>query len=309
MYNFTLIIPTHNRHKYLKRSIDYFKNLDANVIYIDSSEVGYNGYKATNMEYVHTPNKKFADKVLNALERTTTDFVALCADDDFILIDSLYQGVETLKEYKQYSTVLGKHIAFYEEFDGNFYNLYRNPPADINYEPDTNAQLFFKNYYQILWAMYKKEILIMAFTIINKANFKNDNFIEMVIGACCCYSGGIKFLETNWGLREISSGEHWGKRHKSIENITNKEIKSDYIKFKELLDLNTHRGYSDIAMNSYLETVNVNRLKKYIIAILPHSLIDKIKNLMFWRRKDEKKQIYSAINNELDIITKILQMK
>lgn len=311
MYNFTLIIPTHNRHEYINRSVEYYKDIDANVIYCDSSSSAYIAKKQySNIKYIHLRDRKFAEKILIVLNKyVTTKFVALCADDDFILTEALYQGAEILEKGKQYSTVLGKHIAFNEDFDGNFYKLYKNPPDDLTFAPEVNAQLFFKDYYQILWAMYKKEILIIAFSIINKANFKNDNFIEMVIGACCCNYGGVKFLESIWGVREISSSNHWGKRHKNIENITDKAINNDYLKFKELLDLNTNPGYSDIVMNSYLKKAYTNRLKKYIITFLPHSLIVKIKYLMFWKRKEEKKQIYSATDNKLDIITRILQVK
>lgn len=89
MNDFTLIVPTHNRHHYLKRSIEYFKELNARVIYCDSSQVKYSGVLPSNIEYLHTPNLNFAEKILNAISVVNTSKIALCADDDFILLESL----------------------------------------------------------------------------------------------------------------------------------------------------------------------------------------------------------------------------
>jgi len=99
-HNFTLIVPTHNRHHYLKRSIAFFKDLEAYVIYCDSSLNPYIGLFKTNMKYVHVPGKQFAEKVLIALNCIRTDYVAMCADDDFILYSALYKGILALEKDK-----------------------------------------------------------------------------------------------------------------------------------------------------------------------------------------------------------------
>ena len=110
MNNFTLIIPTHNRHSYLKRSIEYFKNLEAKVIYCDSSLQPYNKGLPSNIEYIHLPNKSFSEKILITLDKINTSFVALCADDDFILLDSLYKGCDILNKNTNFATILGNNI-------------------------------------------------------------------------------------------------------------------------------------------------------------------------------------------------------
>lgn len=252
MNNFTLIIPTHNRHNYLKRSVAYFKDLDANVIYCDSSHEKYAGELSDNVKYLHLPDKKFAEKILIALSGINTDFVAMCADDDFILIDSLYKGLDFLSDNKNYKTTVGKYIGFNEVFDGEFFPIYQKLPDDIELGVDQNAKAFFENYYMILWSMYDKKVLDKAFKIINEAQFHNDNYIELTIGACACYEGGIKFLKEIWGIREISSNEHWGNRHTPISSMEIAEINGDYLKFKHLVDHNTFVGCAELVMNSYL---------------------------------------------------------
>jgi len=282
MSNFTLVIPTHNRHNYLKRSIEYYKDLDADIIYCDSSIEKYIGDISSNIQYLHLPNKKFDEKILISFERIKSEFVALCADDDFILIESLYNGEAFLEENRNYSTVLGKYIAFNENFDGNYFQLYQELPNDINFNPFKNVEDFFKNYYMIMWAMYRKDVLRKAFKIINQARFINDNFIELVIGACACYVGGIKFQNNIWGVRELNRLDHWGARSPEIIKNQTIEFKTDYLAFKEFLDCETTSGYAELALNSYSRFQNANNstLKIIMKSVVPKVIIMQIKKII-----------------------------
>ncbi len=233
----------------------YFRDLDAEVIYCDSSIEAFDEHeieKYHNIKYLHLPNQKFAEKLLIVLAQIKTNFVALCPDDDFILINSLYRGVDFLESNKTYKTIVGKYVYFNEDFDGNFFPNGQKFPEDIDLGSEKNAKVFFENYYMILWAMYDKVILEKAFRIINQAKFHNDNYIELTIGACACYEGAIKFPKEIWGIREVSTKEHWGTRHASILSMEIAEIKGDYQKFKESIDDQTFLGHADIVMQSYL---------------------------------------------------------
>lgn len=252
MNNFTLIIPTHNRHNHLKRSIEYFKDLDASVIYCDSSDNAYSGDIPENIEYLHLPGDHFSKKILISLDKVNSEYVALCADDDFIIIESLYMGCSILNEDKSFKTLVGKYVSFNANFNGHYYQLYQKIPSDINLELEKNAEIFFSNYYQILWAMYDKKLIFNAFQIINNANFYNDNYIELVIGAFACYNGGIKFIDEIWGVRELTTTEHWADKHSTITNKKIANIHGDYEKFKFHLDKNTLNGYAEKVMSNYL---------------------------------------------------------
>lgn len=308
MNNFTLIIPTHNRHLYLKRSIEYFKNLNAEVIYCDSSSEKYKGNLTNNIKYLHFPENNFSEKILLALVDVKSKYVALCADDDFIIIESLYQGFEFLEKNREFSSIVGKYIAFNQHFNDEYYKHYNTFPDDLCFNPQKNAEEFFLKYYQILWAMYDKEILLKAFSIINRAKFKNDNFIELVIGANACFKGGIKFMDEIWGVRELSVQDHWGTRHIPIKSIVNIYDHEDYYSFKKLLDDSTTEGYADIVLNSYLkgQVFKKNILKK----IIPNSiklLIRKFRNL-FFRKKKTSLTLSSVEENSLGKISSILNL-
>lgn len=308
MKNFTLIIPTHNRHNYLKRSMDYFKNLKAEVVYCDSSFKKYEGELNNNVRYLHLPDKKFAEKILFALAEVKTDFVAMCADDDFVIIGSLYEGVDFLMQNKNYKTTVGKYIGFNADFDGEFYPIYQKIPEDIDIGVDKNAEVFFKNYYQLLWSMYDKKVLAKAFKIINEAKFHNDNFIEMVIGACACFEGGIKFLNEIWGVREISSQEHWGSRHVPIMSIEIAETNGDYQKFKKLVDFDTFAGCADGVMSSYLNghTKDTGSFRNTISKMMPETLKKIIRKSNVFRESEIKIVLDQTSRELLNPITHLL---
>lgn len=286
---FTLVIPSHNRHQHLKRSISYFSSLNAHVLICDSSLEPLRQPLSDNMQLLHVPNLGFADKILYALEKTDTPFVALCADDDFILIETLNKGVELLEDSNEYSVVLGRNIAFHEEFDGCFYSEMKSTSRDIASTPASNAANFFSNYHQILWGLYSKEVLKKSFELIKKANYRNDNFIELTLGAVACYTGGIRILDDVWSVRELSAKQHWGDKQKPITYIyQEKIIQKDFKLFKQLIDKVTQSGYADLILSSYVNISRYEKSKMYIKYFLKKIGIKKGYDLLLAKSKQKQ---------------------
>lgn len=310
MNNFTLIIPTHNRHNYLKRSIAYFENSAASIIYCDSSETVYEGRLGNNMKYLHLPLTIFSKKILYALNLIETDYVALCADDDFIMLDALSQGINFLNQNKAFATVLGLNIAFHEKFDGEYYFEGNSSlPDEINFDPKKNTQIFFNNYRQVLWGMYNKNIVEKAFNIIQEAKFKNENYIELVLGGVACYCGGIKILESVWSVRELSAKEHWGDKHNAITfDYFESDSRNDFKQFKIKVDKITYDGFSEFIMESYLKLTFISKckllIKSFLKNIIPPILIRIIKhnpNKEKYNNSIEKYNTLKKFNASTDI--------
>lgn len=266
MYDFTVLIPTHNRHNYLERSIEYYKRLRAQIIYCDSSEEPYKGNLAENILYDHLPDQTFPEKILTTLNKVESRYVALCADDDFLIFETLKKGYEFLDRNSDYSMVCGNIGLFHEKFDDKFYFSRKYEEIDLNSSPLSNLKSFFSQYRQLLWAMYSKEVLSDAFIAIESMELKNDNFIELTLGAISCYKGGLKWFNDVWIMRELSEGNHWGNRHKSIRNFHgDKSLQIEFRKFQEILDANTQEGFAIELLGSYLSKVKgskgFNRMK------------------------------------------------
>ncbi|MDP2420244.1 TIGR00180 family glycosyltransferase [Sediminibacterium sp.] len=302
MINLTLIVPTHNRHTYLRRSMEYFKNLNACIIYCDSTEQEFIGELSSNIKYLHLKGLNFSDKILVALDLANTDYVALCADDDFIVIESLYKGVSFLSSNQDFKVVVGKYVSFNPIFDNCYYPLYQELPSDINMGLEKNIDKFFSNYYQILWALYDKVLLTESFKIIKEGKFYNDNYIELVIGACSCKRGGIKFINDIWGVRESNSSEHWGDKHFPILNMKIANNHNDFKKFKELVDKVVFEGYAEKIILAYFKNQNpkIYLFKLYVNKFLGKNLKERIKKIFFTDRKK-----ISLSSNDLEKLSKI----
>ncbi len=121
----TIMIPTYNRPKYLKRILSYYNGFEENynIIIADSS---LNKNKEINKKYIsafsnlnilyldhYSPKinafHKFADMV-NYADR---EYCVFCADDDFITPNGINQSVTFLEKNPDFSCAQGHYISFY----------------------------------------------------------------------------------------------------------------------------------------------------------------------------------------------------
>src|SRR5215210_5385137 len=93
----TLIIPTHNRHHYLNRILDYLKSQTFQIIIADSTEQFYSSNTlSSNYNYLHLPGKTLTQKLSIALHLVQTEYVLMCADDDFLIPQGVIDCVNFL---------------------------------------------------------------------------------------------------------------------------------------------------------------------------------------------------------------------
>ena len=125
----TIIIPTYNRPLELERAIEYWRDTPVTVHILDGSEkpwfpIGL--LQGTNtISYHHVPQNSGEDSVDNIKRRighstdlASTNYSALCSDDDFFLISGLVAALQTLKN-DQSDVVIGR-CAQYLFREGNF---------------------------------------------------------------------------------------------------------------------------------------------------------------------------------------------
>jgi len=234
VFKYTIIVPTHNRHAYMARSVGYFANFSANIIYVDSSNNPYQGELCNNMQYIH------CNKGIRALE-----------DDDKL------------------AASVGFYAGFYKCFDGNFFQLGKvGQWPNVSSASADNIENFLSDYRQILWALYRREAIETAYQIICEAEFSNDNFIELVIAALCAYNG-IAFIDDFWGVREVSPDDHWGSRHTALTLLIGSEaLDNDFSKYYQYLEPIIGRSNAVLAVNSYLNgqkcSYKTPRFRKFI---------------------------------------------
>lgn len=258
--------------------MEYYRTFDVNVIIIDSSEIPYREELPENFSYYHRPELTFADKVLFGLTKVNTDLLCMSADDDFLIESSLVNAEHAMCNDRNISLSFGSFISFDElthkklhylpmlNIDKKFFSITSNNKRQ-------KIRRFMKNYDQVLWSMYRKDTLKLAFDLIKSCKFKNDNFIEICVATTAIYIGDLNIVSDKWGFREQSIGEHWGLRHGAISN----NDKSDINKFIEHASKMSNRDYATDAIYFYTKYSFFRKLKSKIINIFQNYFISKSK--------------------------------
>lgn len=252
----TLIIPSRNRHQYLKRIFDYYDNADFGIVCCDSSDNKYVGCIPNNTVYIHCPGLNFKQKMFKAISESNTRYIVCCPDDDFVIKKAIKDGVKFLDLNHSYNSVVGGYLGFLRLYYDRFYKIYGNSFYEPKDNPVSNMQNFMKNYYMILWGLYRKNDILKAYEIILKSDFKNDNFLEFIIGSYLSYKGNIKYLDQIWGIREIEFVNTWGRRHKILCREKQCILQNDIRAIKNHFDLATEKDLFEKAMDAYMGFCN-----------------------------------------------------
>jgi hypothetical protein len=80
---------------FLDRALDYLNLYQLHALILDSSENEYENIKAFSgkINYVHTPNCGYRDKVYQGTRLVNTEYLALMGVDDFLSIAGLREHV------------------------------------------------------------------------------------------------------------------------------------------------------------------------------------------------------------------------
>jgi glycosyltransferase domain-containing protein len=109
----TILILSYNRHKYLKRTINYWSNYNIKLVILDGSDKKLEDkyIKSKNIKYIH--NKKgLYDRLLSSAHLIDTEYMILGGDDEFYLPSALCSCVKFLLKDKTYYSCGGLAIGF-----------------------------------------------------------------------------------------------------------------------------------------------------------------------------------------------------
>lgn len=114
---FTLVVITHNRKAYLRRTMEYYKGFAGKVLVLDSSAESDERLAADYpaADYRHLPQFAYSglqDKLSYGVAQVTTPYMAFAADDDFLLFDALNESVDFLQANSDYGLCHGYGIMY-----------------------------------------------------------------------------------------------------------------------------------------------------------------------------------------------------
>ena len=211
----TVIIPTHERHQYLKRSLDYWGKTDIPSLVADSSLDEYIGQIPKNINYYHYPQKSrlstsLATKLVDVIKNVSTEYSVVCGDTDFLTYKGLTESVSFLEANADYAVAHGKYIAVVHpgnnfEPNGRFCwsQLYESESNSFS-NPKDRILYHFENYFcPTFYGVHRKDDLRL---VLQEANNYTDDyrFIELLPSMVTVILGKVKRLKGLYGARELA---------------------------------------------------------------------------------------------------------
>ena len=266
----TLIIILHNRHPNLDRLLEFYNNFTDPVIVADSSVQKHVFAKETksNVTYLYMPGTTYTQKIELVLNKVGTPYVALCADDDFIIERGLYSCLDFLNSNTDYSSAQGIIVKYYKNTIGGdvrFDMLYQGDHSLTSADPAKRLSQLFTPYKSHLYAVHRVTVLKAAFANAGTA-FTNLYLNEYVASIVPVLMGKHKDLDVLYQVREHAdiSDDKVADNLDSI--IANSVYKAEFTSFLDHM-LNKSTGF-----------VNMSReqLRKMLVSVLD-GYVDQLK--------------------------------
>ncbi len=124
--NVTVLIPAHNRPERLRRLLAYYGRTNIEILVADSSTLEFPFLEDfPSITYRHQPGMEFLRKINEVLPLIHTPYVFFCADDDFIVPETVNKITGFMETHPDYCTAQGHYLTFeVHQKDIEFYPRY-----------------------------------------------------------------------------------------------------------------------------------------------------------------------------------------
>ncbi len=160
----------------------------------DSAEIKYAEEIPHFVTYLHRPNFSFPEKMEEMARLAKTPFLATCADDDFLVFETLGAFVQLLKENPSLAVTKGQFVATTDPDHGEIrFSIYAGEPPMKRTESDglDRIRLFFRNYDQLVYAFHRRELL-HDFYLRIAATVTHLHLIEILHPSYLMLKGGVQ---------------------------------------------------------------------------------------------------------------------
>lgn len=249
----TLIVNVHNRHNLLQRNLDYYSQFEIKTVVCDSSSEPFSlAANYNQIDYLYYRDASYPWKLKEALLKVNTKYSVICADDDFIIADSLKKCVDFLDMNSDYSSVQGHYISFLRKNNKIEYQpIYMNS-IGRNISGDTSLLRFsqlFASYIQLLYCVHKTENLLTSFKL-STDHLENHNLIELLVASIGVINGKHKVLPIFYSAREILEHSAGTYMLNLSEIKNNNQYNYEYHRFIDIvtdcISKKSHENYTEI---------------------------------------------------------------
>ncbi len=247
MSQFHLIVPTRNRPVFLKRLLEYYVSvgLDYCIEIVDSSDSD----QAARVEKIVATYDQGLDlslrtfpadmplmvKMAEAVKLCESDLVCFCADDDFLMLDSLRSAVQKMESHSAWSAVQGLELSFDEERGVEDSLIRRSQPDLSSSDPGARLKSHLQNYRPTFYAVHRTKQLAKAL-VVNAELFQGDIFFGELLPSCItAIQGEVRRFNWVYDVRE----KHPAQEHRNLqthgEYIIDTAFADKYSKFRGCL--------------------------------------------------------------------------
>ena len=211
----TIIIPTYNRTRYLRRLLAYFNSQDFNcpLVVADSGNEKQSPETIDLLNAGHITYKKLPpetttiEKLCSIISMIDTPFVAVCADDDFLVPKSVAICADFLRKHPDYSMAMGQICVHWLEINGaDIHFKWRPRPFVRSIEstsPTERLELHFKHYSPTFYSIHRSDSFAEKFHATTRMT-GNGRLGELALSAISIIEGNVNVLPILYSSREIS---------------------------------------------------------------------------------------------------------
>jgi len=246
----TIVIPTYGRPVYVRRQVEFWKDLPVQVVIADGgtdkSELGQVTGKAS-FTYLNS-HESFYSRMLDVVSHINTEYVAVLGDDDFFSPDGLRRCIKRLDRDTSIVGCVGRSVRFFYQA-GRILAEQRDPessefPTDVvtglqrlhsMYHPGKIGALFYGVYRSEPW----KEVVSATYS----SRFATGYIYDTIIRTLLTYRGPIGIEESlTWYCSSenppIKSAPGMERRVDLLEWLTMPEFEVERISCRTLLAKN-----------------------------------------------------------------------
>ena len=312
----TVVIPEHNRPLHLKRLLDFYLKYDINIIVSDSSDNVFlylEDYKE-KIEYRHYPAMPLAEKINAINNLIITPFVFMCANDDFIIPETVSKIISFLENNIEYISGQGIYVSFdplKEEITPLLiYDNMLNETLDDIKGVDRLSHLM-RNYFQFYYAVFRTEVFKKIYSSAIKGNktvINNLRLLEIYVSCYSAIEGKHIIMSELYGAREsifMSAGAITDNMYQVVNSPQYQTEYRDFVKLlsevireKEALNIIESEIFVVNAVETYLNShfPKNHRIIYLLMRFCNKKFISRFRRIVYsYKIKQAQKSIPSSI--------------
>ncbi|SFB48061.1 glycosyltransferase domain-containing protein [Pseudomonas sp. NFIX10] len=227
---FTVVVISHNRSAFLRRTLHYYSSYPCSVLVLDSSVERDEqiALDFPSVDYRHLPQftyKGLQDKLVYGVNQVKTPYMVFAADDDFLLHDALTESVEFLEANPDYGLCHGygfMYVACATEV--NYFRRDRKVHEDYNSElAEDRVIRFMDHFLPPFYAVTRTDLLQQWYSLLPPGTSFEWQEIGHTFYLLACAKARI--LPIPFAVRELNYG---GSEHNTnvLTVLSYKDAKS-----------------------------------------------------------------------------------